>query len=166
MPMAATCGLLLATVFALAALAKLRNLSAFEAVLRSLIPASLVWLSSRAVPAIELALALLLLAGVYTQLACSFAFLLLAFFGVILLHMWNKRLGGCGCFGESADSPNLLVALTRNALLMLVNLPLSLIGGIAAIAVTSGVVRIASLVGFVTLFGIATRNVILMVRQN
>ncbi len=52
---------------------------------------------------------------------------------------------------------------TRNALLMLVNLPLSLIGGLAAVTFTSGVVSIASLVGFVTLFGIATRNGILMV---
>ena len=51
----------------------------------------------------------------------------------------------------------------RNALLMLVNLPLSLIGGLAAVAFTSGVISIASLVGFVTLFGIATRNGILMV---
>jgi len=51
----------------------------------------------------------------------------------------------------------------RNAALMLVNLPLSLIGGLAAVAFTSGVISIASLVGFVTLFGIATRNGILMV---
>jgi Cu/Ag efflux pump CusA len=51
----------------------------------------------------------------------------------------------------------------RNALLMLVNLPLSLIGGIMALALTSGTVSTPALVGFVTLFGIATRNGILMV---
>jgi CzcA family heavy metal efflux pump len=51
----------------------------------------------------------------------------------------------------------------RNAALMLVNLPLSLIGGIVALALTSGAVSTPALVGFVTLFGIATRNGILMV---
>jgi Cu/Ag efflux pump CusA len=51
----------------------------------------------------------------------------------------------------------------RNALLMLVNLPLSLIGGIMALALTAGTVSTPALVGFVTLFGIATRNGILMV---
>lgn len=59
----------------------------------------------------------------------------------------------------------LVVALgsPRNALLTLVNLPLGLVGGVLAIALGSGVVSIASLVGFVTLFGIASRNGILLV---
>lgn len=51
----------------------------------------------------------------------------------------------------------------RNSLLMLINLPLALIGGVLAVALSSGVISIAALVGFITLFGIATRNGILMV---
>jgi CzcA family heavy metal efflux pump len=51
----------------------------------------------------------------------------------------------------------------RQTLLIMVNLPLALIGGVVALFFTEGIITIASMVGFITLFGIAVRNGIIMV---
>lgn len=51
------------------------------------------------------------------------------------------------------------------SVMVLLNLPLALIGGIAAVYLTSGIVSIPSIIGFITLFGIATRNGILLISR-
>ncbi len=69
---------------------------------------------------------------------------LFAGFGVLLLvHMAVRR--------------------ARYLLLILLNLPFSLAGGVAAVVAGGGIVSVGSIVGFVTLFGITVRNSIMLV---
>ena len=51
----------------------------------------------------------------------------------------------------------------RHVVLMLLNLPFALVGGVIAVLLTDGVLTVGSLVGFVTLFGITIRNSIMLV---
>jgi CzcA family heavy metal efflux pump len=52
---------------------------------------------------------------------------------------------------------------SRDALLVMVNLPLALVGGVAGVFASGGVLNIATLIGFIALFGIAARNGIMLV---
>ncbi len=51
------------------------------------------------------------------------------------------------------------------AAVVLLNLPLALIGGVYAIRLSSAVISIPTIIGFITLFGIATRNGLLLISR-
>jgi CzcA family heavy metal efflux pump len=52
---------------------------------------------------------------------------------------------------------------TKESAVVLINLPLALIGGVFALLLTTGEVSIPAIIGFISLFGIATRNGMLLI---
>ncbi|HPF36800.1 MAG TPA: efflux RND transporter permease subunit [Candidatus Krumholzibacteria bacterium] len=52
---------------------------------------------------------------------------------------------------------------TRDALLVMLNLPLALLGGVGGVLWSDNVLSLASLIGFITVFGVAARNGIMLV---
>ena len=53
----------------------------------------------------------------------------------------------------------------RQSGIVLLNLPLALIGGVFALIITSGELSIPAIIGFIALFGIATRNGMLLINR-
>jgi CzcA family heavy metal efflux pump len=70
---------------------------------------------------------------------------------------------GVGVVIGIAGLLHLAFGSVRDALLVMANLPLALIGAVGGVYWSGGVLSIASLIGFITVFGIAARNGILLV---
>lgn len=58
---------------------------------------------------------------------------------------------------------SIIMGSVRNLLLVLVNLPFALVGGVLSVFASGGLLSLGSMVGFVTLFGITLRNSIMLI---
>lgn len=72
-------------------------------------------------------------------------------------------ISGAGAFAVIAVLIYFAVHSIPATLMIMINLPLALIGGVISVAVGGGIISVASMVGFITLFGVATRNGLLLV---
>jgi uncharacterized membrane protein YphA (DoxX/SURF4 family) len=120
--------LLLAGVWAWAALAKISDPDAAVRAVRAyqLLPEALVRPVAWGLPFAELALAVLLAAGLATRLAATASAVLLALFMVAITSAWARGLQiDCGCFGgggpaDGAQASDYVLELVRDAGLLVV----------------------------------------------
>jgi Cu/Ag efflux pump CusA len=94
-------------------------------------------------------------AGYYVKLGGQFESAQSAFRLLLIL--------GCGVVLAVGLLLHIAFRSARDAILVLLTLPMALIGGVFGVFISGGVLSIASLVGFITLLGIATRNGIMLV---
>jgi uncharacterized membrane protein YphA (DoxX/SURF4 family) len=110
--------LLLALVFLLAALSKLRDREAFSRVLRQLVPRSLVHPLSVGVPLGEIMLSACLIGGLWPRPVLAASIAILIVFTVVLAYMWRRGLKGCACFGETENNASPIGGIARNLVLI------------------------------------------------
>lgn len=115
--MVGTIVLLLAVVFAIAGVSKFRSQPAFRAVLRNLVPQSLVNATAFLIPLAEIILAIALLNSATMRMALLGSVGLLGVFSVVLVAK-PRNLKGCGCFGELQGEATILSGVFRNVLLI------------------------------------------------
>src|SRR3954451_9722034 len=116
--MAGAIVLLLAVVFGLAAVSKIRSRGEFVTILRGLLPGWLANPVSILVPAGELFLTAFLLSGIAPRGALVVTVVTLSLFTIMLFQMRRRGVKGCGCFGESSEEPNIISGVARNILLI------------------------------------------------
>src|ERR1051326_9115185 len=116
--MAGAIVLLLAVVFGLAAVSKMRSRGEFVTVLRDLLPPWLATPVSILIPAGELFLAAVMVSGIAERGALVAALVTLSLFTTILIQMRRRGVKGCGCFGESSEEPNIISGVVRKLLLI------------------------------------------------
>lgn len=115
---------LLAAVFTLAGVAKLRSPTPFRATLSELLPRALIRPAAVLVPALELAVAASLLGWTGVGWVPAAAIVMLAAFSAALAVLIRRGVDDdCGCFGNRRHG-NQRAGLMRNAALIVVALPL------------------------------------------
>lgn len=118
-------GVGLGLLFAVSGLLKLADRPGFQSGLAryKILPARLVPTASRVVPAVEVAIGVCLLVGLYSRLAAAAAtiFLVVVTVGVVV-NLRRGRSIPCACFGTASTSPITIRTVVRNAALFVLAL--------------------------------------------
>jgi Cu/Ag efflux pump CusA len=81
----------------------------------------------------------------------------------VILHDGARRVQTIALNVAGGDVNAFVLTNRRNLLLVLVNLPFALVGGVLAVFAGEGMLSLGAMVGFVTLFGITLRNSIMLI---